>query len=105
MVVAFPSEWVRHPGDLVPLARLMDRGWRFPPGRTPNAWVDRAGVVWLGTETAQLTGTDTGKVPDRLRQVFDDLLTGRRNPEPGVRVAQRRFDETTALVAVVHAHH
>jgi hypothetical protein len=104
-VLAFPSDWVRHPGDLVPLSRLMHSGWRFPPGRTPDAWVDRAGVVWLGGETVLLAGTDTGQVPDRLRQVFDDLLTGRRNPEPGVRVAQRRFDETTALVALVQAHH
>jgi hypothetical protein len=52
-----------------------------------------------------MTGSDTGQVPKPLRQVFDDLLTGRRNSEPGVRVAQRRFDETTALVAVVQAHH
>ncbi len=104
-VLAFTFDWAPHPGDLVPLSRLMRPDWRFPPGRTPHAWVDLAGVVWLGTETALLSGTDTGQVPDRLRQVFDDLLTGRRNPEPGVRVAQRRFDETTALVAVVDAHH
>jgi len=104
-VVAFAGDWVRHPGDLVPLSRLMRPDWQFPPGRTPDAWVDRAGVVWLGAQTAQLTGTDTGQVPEPLRQVFDDLLTGRRNPEPGVRVAQRRFDESTALVAVVQAHH
>ncbi len=104
-VVAFAFDWVRHPGDLVPLARLMHPGWRFPPGRTPDAWVDLAGVVWLGTETAQLTGTHLGQVPEPLRHVFDDLLTGRRNPEPRVPVAQRRFDETTALVAVVQAHH
>jgi hypothetical protein len=104
-VLAFTFDWAPHPGDLVPLSRLMRPDWRFPPGRTPHAWVDLAGVVWLGTETAPLSGTDTGQVPDRLRQVFDDLLTGRRNPEPGVRVAQRRFDETTALVAVVDAHH
>jgi hypothetical protein len=104
-VLAMPFDWVPHPGDLVALSRLMHPNWRFPPGRTPHAWVDLAGVVWLGTELALLSGTDTGEVPDRLRQVFDDLLTGRRNPEPGVRVAQRRFDETTALVAVVDAHH
>jgi len=104
-VLAMPFDWVRHPGDLVPLSRLMHRDWRFPPGRTPHAWVDLAGVVWLGTEIALLTGTDTGQVPERLRQVFDDLLTGRRNPEPGIPKAQRRFDETTALVAVVDAHH
>ena len=104
-VVAFVCDWVRHPGDLVPLSRLMRPDWQFPPGRTPDAWVDRAGVVWLSTQTALLASADNGQVPDRLRQVFDDLLTGRRNPEPGVRVAQRSFDESTALVAVVQAHH
>jgi hypothetical protein len=104
-VLAMPFDWVPHPGDLVALSRLMRPGWRFPPRRSPHAWVDLAGVVWLGTELALLSGTDTGEVPDRLRQVFDDLITGRRNPEPGVRKAQRRFDETTALVAVVDAHH
>jgi hypothetical protein len=100
-----PFDWVPYPGDLVPLSRLMRPDWRFPPGCTPHAWVDLAGVVWLGTEIALLAGTDTGQVPDWLRQVFDDLLTGRRNPEPGIPKGQRRFDETTALVAVVDAHH
>lgn len=104
-VVAFPSDWARHPGDIVPLAELLAPQWRFPPGRTPDAWVDRAGVVWLGTETAVAMGTDTGQVPTRLRQVFDDLVTGRRNPEPQVRKDERRFDAATARVAVVQAHH
>jgi len=104
-VVALTFDWAPHPGDLVPLARLMQPGWRFPPARTPHAWVDLAGVVWLDTYTALLSGTDTGEVPAPLRQVFDDLITGRRNPEPGIPKAQRRFDETTALVAVVDAHH
>ncbi len=104
-VLAMPFDWAPHPGDLVPLAQLMGPDWRFPPNRSPHAWVDLAGVVWLDTYLAMLTGTDTGEVPDSLRQVFDDLLTGRRNPEPGIPAAQRRFDHTTWQVAVVDAHH
>ncbi len=104
-IVALAFDWAPHAGDVVPLARLMQPGWRFPPARTPHAWVDLAGVVWLDTYPALLTGTDTGQVPARLRQVFDDLLTGRRNPEPGIPAKQRRFDHTTWQVAVVDAHH
>ena len=99
-------DWAPHPGDIVALPRLLDPGWRFPTSRTPIAWVDLAGVVWLDTETAVLSGTDTGEVPPRLRQVFDDLTAGRRNPEPGLPTRQRRpFDPTEWVVAVVDAHH
>ncbi len=63
-------------------------------------------MVWLGIETAVLSGTDTGEVPPRLRQVFDDLLTGRRNPQPAIRKRDRRpFDPAGYAVAVVDAHH
>jgi hypothetical protein len=100
------TDWAPYPGDIVALPRLLDPGWRFPKGRTPIAWVDLAGVVWLDTETAMLTGTDTGEVPPRLRQVLDDLTAGRRNPEPGVAKRQRRpFDPAEWAVAVVDAHH
>jgi hypothetical protein len=100
------ADWAPHPGDIVPLPRLLDPAWRFPHGHTPIAWVDLAGVVWLGTETAVLAGTDTGEIPPRLRRVFDDLLAGRRNPEPGVRKRNRRpFDPAGYAVAVVDAHH
>jgi hypothetical protein len=93
-------------GDIVALPRLLDPGWRFPAGRTPIAWVDLAGVVWLDTETAMLTGTDTGDVPPRLRQVLDDLTAGARHPEPGLPKRQRRpFNPAEWAVAVVDAHH
>jgi hypothetical protein len=63
-------------------------------------------VVWLDTETAMLTGTDTGEVPPRLQRVFDDLAAGRRNPEPELPRRQwRPFDPTEWAVAVVDAHH
>ncbi|MBF9134720.1 hypothetical protein I0C86_38190 [Plantactinospora sp. S1510] len=77
------TDWARYPGDIVALPRLLHPGWRFPRGRTPIAWVDLAGVVWLGTDEAVLTGTDTGHLPPRLRRVLDDLRIGRRDPDPG----------------------
>jgi hypothetical protein len=76
------TDWARYPGDIVALPRLLHPGWRFPQGRTPIAWVDLAGVVWLGTDEAVLTGTDTGHIPPRLRRVLDDLRAGRRDPDP-----------------------
>ncbi|MEU7171502.1 MULTISPECIES: hypothetical protein [Micromonospora] len=84
------TDWARYPGDIVGLPRLLHPGWRFPPGRTPSAWVDLAGVVWLGVDEAILTGTDTGAVPPRLRSVFADLVAGRRNPDPTLASSRRR---------------
>ncbi|RKF22817.1 hypothetical protein [Micromonospora globbae] len=84
------TDWARYPGDIVALPRLLHPGWRFPPGRTPVAWVDLAGVVWLGTDEAILTGTDTGAVPPRLLGVFHDLVAGRRDPDPTAPPAGRR---------------
>jgi hypothetical protein len=84
------TDWARYPGDIVALPRLLHPGWRFPPGRTPVAWVDLAGVVWLGTDQAVLTGTDTGAVPPRLLAVFNDLVTGRRDPDPTAPPVRRR---------------
>ena len=119
------TDWARYPGDIVPLPRLLHPGWRFPPGRTPIAWVDLAGVVWLGTDEAVLTGTDTGHIPPRLRRVFADLRTGRRDPDPGRSAPRRprpadlvrpwrypsrpqpqdaRFNPAAWAVAVVDAH-
>jgi hypothetical protein len=97
------AQWAPHPGDIVPLPPLLDPGWRYPQGTTPDAWVDHAGIEWLGTTDAKLTRTDTGETPPRLRQVFDDLQTGRRHLQPTGR--RSRFDPTRWAVAVVDAHH
>lgn len=98
--LAFTSDWAAHPGDIVALSRLLDPGWRFPKGRTPIGWADLAGVVWLDTELAMLTGTDTGDVPPRLQVVFDDLIAGRRT-HPCMR---QPFTIADYAVAVVDAH-
>lgn len=97
------ARWVPHPGDIVALPRLLDPGWRYPTGRTPDAWADLAGIVWLATD-ADLTRIDTGQTPSRLRQVFDDLHTGRRNPQSAGTEAQQ-FDPARWAVAVVGAHY
>jgi hypothetical protein len=99
--LALPFDWASHPGDLVPLPRLLDPAWRFPKSRTPIGWADPAGVVWLDPEIATLTGTDTGEVPPVLRQVFHDPRTGGRHPS--IRSPQR-FDPADYLVAAVDAH-
>ncbi|MER7894287.1 hypothetical protein ABTX15_31220 [Micromonospora sp. NPDC094482] len=90
------TDWTRYPGDIVALPRLMHPGWRFAPGRTPIAWVDLAGVVWIGTGEAILTGTDTGDIPPPLRAVFRDLIAGRRNPDPAAAAAAARHRPTPA---------
>jgi hypothetical protein len=97
------AQWAPHPGDIVPLPRLLDTAWRYPKEYTPDAWVDQAGTVWLDTTDTKLSGTDTGATPPRLWQVFDDLHTGRRNPEPAA--SRARFDPARWAVAVVDAHH
>src|SRR2546421_438699 len=59
-VLAMPFDWVRHPGDLVPLSRLMHRDWRFPPRPHPPPRVDPAGVGWLPPHIPPPTRTHTG---------------------------------------------
>ncbi|MET7398037.1 hypothetical protein ABZS66_31555 [Dactylosporangium sp. NPDC005572] len=125
VVAWWHGDWAPHQGDIVPLARLMAPNWRFPKNRTPIAWADLAGVEFLDTEHALLTGTDTGEIPPRLAQIFDDLHTGHRDPHQrpaqrpgqpnGRRSGQRRdwhrpadetrFDPNRYAVAVVDTHH
>src|SRR6266540_2721938 len=80
--VGYAVRRVVRPGDLVALPALLTRDWQFPARATPHAWVDLAGVVWLGTDARQVLGTDDGTVPTRLRRVLADLAAGRRQPDP-----------------------
>jgi len=108
--VKFYTRWAPHPGDIVPLPTLLDPAWRFPPQRTPEAWVDLAGTVWVDTSLVKYQ-VDAGPapVPPRLREVFDQLRNGRRSPwGPRRRAEGRRvevFDPAAWSVAVVAAHH
>jgi hypothetical protein len=97
-------DWASHPGDLVPLAHLYEPGWSFPPHRTPQAWVDLAGVRRLGTEERLYPFNTDTDIPPRLRRVLTDLRAGRRDPHGGPRrVVPVNADDW--LVAVVDAHH
>jgi hypothetical protein len=97
-------DWASHPGDIVALATLLEPGWRYPKGHTPEAWVDLAGTVWLGTTDTPRTRTDTGETPPRLRRVFHDLHTSRRNPDPALpRTPRGPFNPDQWAVAVVDA--
>ncbi|MDG4795048.1 hypothetical protein [Micromonospora sp. WMMD1082] len=91
VAVLDPTRWVRHPGDIVRLPRLLAPDWRFPPGSTPTAWVDPAGVVWLRTTDEDVpAGEDTGATPPLLRQVLRDLRSRRRDVEPAPPSPRRR---------------
>jgi len=98
-VVPLYFDFQPHPGDLVPLSTLLDPAWRFPTRRTPIAWVDPAGLTWLHTETAVLTGTD-GDMPPRLKQLLDHLIDGRPQLSP-----DGPFRPADWAVAVVDTHH
>jgi len=104
-VVAYHADWTACPGDLVLLPKLMDPAWRFPPRRSPDAWVDRAGAVWLDTSlTKYAPDAAPAEVPPRLWLVFDHLLAGRRSPL-GRQRTRGVFDPAAWSVAVVDAHH
>ena len=98
--VASYWDWQPHPGDIVPLAWLLDPAWRFPARLSPVAWVDRAGLVWLDNDLAVLIGAD-GDVPPRLAQLFLQLTSGRRRlpGHPGP------FTPERWAVAIVDTHH
>lgn len=109
--VKFYPDWAPHPGDIVPLPALLDPAWRFPPQRSPDAWVDLAGTVWLDDTGLARYAVDapSSPVPPRLREVFDQLLDGRRDPWGSRRRVEGRraevFDPAAWSVAVVAAHH
>jgi hypothetical protein len=93
------ADWARHPGDIVPLSRLLDPGWRFPPHRSPDAWTDGTGTVWLHT-----TPTATAEpVSARLRHILHDLAASRRRPGTGR--GHGPFEPDQWSVAVIQAHH
>jgi len=98
--VGYAVRRVVRPGDLVALPALLTRDWQFPARATPHAWVDLAGVVWLGTDARQVLGTDDGTVPTRLRRVLADLAAGRRQPDPA---DPQPPDPRQWQVALVHA--
>jgi hypothetical protein len=102
-VLADPSDWAAHPGDIVALTRLLDPDWRYPalpddgaggPYRfsTPGAYADEHGMAWLG-------GPDNGETPHDLRRVWESLVTGHRQHPP----ERTSFDPAAWAVAVVAA--
>ncbi|MGI5214819.1 hypothetical protein [Plantactinospora sp. CA-290183] len=82
------ATWKRYPGDLVPLRHLYQPSWSFRPHRSPQAWVDGAGVRWLDTELRLHPGNTDTDMPPRLRQVLADLRAGRRDPSGGTSSGQ-----------------
>lgn len=66
-----PYEWRAHPGDIVPLERLLDPVWRFRPGIAPEAYATPTGWHSLdppsdGTLGTQLRALLTARHTDQL---------------------------------------
>ena len=113
-ILAHWDQWVAHPGDLLPLTRLLDPGWRFPteyrrPSATddvrtgaasPDLWDDGAGMQWLGVEVTD-DGSLTGELAPGLRDILRRLLSGQRVPDPNKSGA---FDPANWQVAIVAGH-
>ncbi|RSM65110.1 hypothetical protein DMB66_17695 [Actinoplanes sp. ATCC 53533] len=81
-VLAPSDQWVAHPGDLIPLARLLDPGWRFPTGENlipprettaPDLYADDR---FYGLRT--LDKSTSGEISTGLRTVLNALLRHRR---------------------------
>ncbi|GAA2617338.1 hypothetical protein [Paractinoplanes durhamensis] len=82
-VLAYDDRWIRHPGDLIPLHRLLDPQWRFPTGEhlvparattAPDLYVDGFhGLRWL-------QATTSGEISAGLRAVLHAVVTDRTRP-------------------------
>ncbi|MEV8504509.1 hypothetical protein AB0368_06710 [Actinoplanes sp. NPDC051475] len=100
-VLAPSDQWAAHPGDLVPLARLLDPDWQFLAGRsgertaTPVLWADPSvrGTRWLDV------AEHPGDLPPALATIFERLRDGTRLPDP----SGAPFDPGAWQVAVVEA--
>lgn len=97
-VLAASDDWATHPGDRIPLSRLLDPHWRFPTSDTadssddgiPDLWADRCGTIWL-------SGARSGETPTELGHILRSLLDGDRRPDAG----GEPFDPARWQVAIV----
>jgi hypothetical protein len=80
-VLAPSDQWVTHPGDLIPLTRLLDPAWRFPTGENlipprettaPDLYADDR---FYGLRT--LDKSTSGEISIGLRTVLNALLRHR----------------------------
>jgi hypothetical protein len=100
-VLAPSDQWVTHPGDLIPLARLLDPAWRFPTGENlnpprestaPDLYADDR---FYGVRT--LDKSASGELSVGLRTVLNALLRHRHPHEDP-------FDPADWQLAILAAH-
>lgn len=103
-ILAGPENWAAHPGDIVPLTRLLEDSWRYPP--LPNS--DSAQPVrfsapsWYADEygTTVVGFSRGGETPRELQTIWQYLLVGQR-----LKTSERvPVDPAQWAVAVVDAH-
>ena len=102
-VLASSDQWALHPGDLIPLPRLLDPQFRFPAGNqlaamrettAPDLYADRFyGLRALDKEAS-------GEVSNGLRTVLQAVLTGHTDRSAD----NDPVDPADWQIAVVAAH-
>ena len=101
-ILAAGDQWVPHPGDLIPLPRLLDPQFRFPAGdqlspqreRTaPDLYAD----AFYGLRA--LDKTPSGEVSTGLRTVLQAVLTG----QPDRSADSHPIDPAAWQIAVIAA--
>jgi hypothetical protein len=102
-ILAAVNQWRPHPGDLIPLPRLLDPQFRFPagdrliPGRDTTA-PDLYADAFHGLRA--LDKTPSGEISTGLRTVLQAVLTGRRDHGADT----RPIDPADWQIAMVAAH-
>jgi hypothetical protein len=102
-ILAASDQWVPHPGDLIPLPRLLDPQFRFPAGdqltptretTAPDLYAD----AFYGLRA--LDKTPSGEVSTGLRTVLQAALTGHQDRSADT----SPIDPADWQIALVAAH-
>jgi hypothetical protein len=102
-ILAATDQWVPHPGDLIPLPRLLDPQFRFPAGdrltptretTAPDLYADAFNGI------RALDKMPSGEVSTGLRTVLQAALTGRRDSRADI----HPIDPADWQIAMVAAH-
>lgn len=85
-VLAPSTAWAAHPGDLVPLPRLLDPAWRFPTGGQLDPARDTTAPEFYADQhygLRALDQSDSGEISVGLRTVLQAVLISQTHRGPG----------------------